>query len=212
MWSGERGHRHQPHGTPAFRAIVEPRPQLLDRGPQAPAHGGVGDPELRADLGRRAVLDEVQQHDVSVGWREREHGLGEHALGLDPREQLVGRRAAVARALFAGHPPPLAARAHADDVLDDAPEPRPQRAIRRRLLRRDQPRILRDVGGDRVVTHERARQPAQPGGLAQQRPDAVVRDVSHVRTMPPAPLTVGCRGRFSDLARPDGLAVTIPIS
>jgi hypothetical protein len=63
----------------------------------------------------------------------------------------------------------LGAPLRANEVADDSREPRTQRAVRcRSALRRDYPRVLRDVVGDRIVTNQRTREAPNPGHLGHE--------------------------------------------
>ena len=160
--AGKRNERREPTALGLIGALAQSR-RAADRAPTLRRRRTVpsGMPSRRAISALLQPFDEVQQHGRAIRLGEREQLFGERALQLDAFDELGRRRH---RSIVVGRgmalvAPRIAPPARANEVGDDAREPRPQRPIEvRLLLGRDEPRVLRDVVGERVVLHQRARE------------------------------------------------------
>src|SRR3569623_1608470 len=175
MWRARQLRERHERGEPAtFRRVVAPAERLAEldeRDLQAAAHRAVGNTEPSRDLRARAAFEEMKQHRRAIWLGERQHFAGECTLELDALDQLRRRRRR-ASLVVRGVPavtPRLARSPRAREVRDDAREPRPEWPVRIRLLPLgDEPGVLRDIVGERVVADQRPGKLADPAHLGHQ--------------------------------------------
>jgi hypothetical protein len=114
----------------------------------------------------------VQQHDIAHRQRELEDEAGEHALELDPIDDLIGgrrRHGQLRDRLLAPAAARGAASAHPCLVAQHAGQPRPQRAtVARGLFGGDQHGVVHQVFRGGLVLDQRACESTQPPGVGDQ--------------------------------------------
>ncbi len=119
----ERHERAQPARAAALVLTVEPLAQLRQSARDALARRVVRDAQTLGDLDRREPVEVAQHERAAVGLLEREQRLGQPALQLDARgdlvralDRLLARRVRLVRCAQAGVAPRTAREVARDDA------------------------------------------------------------------------------------------------